>query len=352
MDAPTGTFIAFATAPGSVAADGAGDNGVYTKYLVAEMAVPGLPIEQVFKQVRNSVMAETKGRQIPWESSSLRGEFSFLPGAAPSVAEAVAAALKREREVQQAELQRLQLALERQQKQLEALGLRPQAPAAAQPVKPEVPAAPVKPVAVATVAPGTVTNRRLPQVGDSWTYRLSEPRRADGPKQREYVVQVAAVTPNAILDQYRVQNETSGEWAHGSGGYIVGLGRSVFAPYLFSIGTPGERGPVRVEMLDPACSGGFGYLCEASANVVGRESVKVPAGTFEAIKVVVEHNWRPISMVGMQFAAQQLGGRKLTVWYAPAAKRAVKFSSRATYGGIPPIETDFDLELTSYKLKP
>jgi hypothetical protein len=348
MDAPTGTFIAFATAPGSVAADGSGPNGVYTKHLLAEMPTPGQPIEQVFKQVRNGVMKETGGRQIPWESSSLRGEFVFHPGAAPTVQEAVAAALKREREAQQVEMRKMQSVLERQQKQLEALGLQTAAarpePAAAAPET-------SKPVITASAAPTAVVappRSRLPQAGDTWTYRLNEPARVDGPKQRDYTVTVSAVTPNAILDQYAIDLEKPGEWAHSAGGYIAGLGRSLFAPYLFSFDNTRESGPVRVQIVDPACSGG--YLCEGSARVTGREAVRVPAGTFDTIKVTVEHSWRPVSMSG-PVGAQHYGARTLVMWYAPAAKRAVKFSSRSTFGAYGPVDTDFDLELTSYKLQ-
>ncbi len=80
MDGPVGSFIAYATAPGSVAADGTGRNGLYTQYFLEALAQPGLTIEQVFKQVRNNVKNETSGKQIPWESSSLMGEFVFSPG--------------------------------------------------------------------------------------------------------------------------------------------------------------------------------------------------------------------------------------------------------------------------------
>ncbi len=76
-DAPTGTLVAYATSPGSVAADGSGRNGIYTSHLLKEMARPGLTIEQVFKGVRISVVDETAGRQTPWESSSLTGDFYF-----------------------------------------------------------------------------------------------------------------------------------------------------------------------------------------------------------------------------------------------------------------------------------
>ena len=78
VDAPTGTLIAYATAPGSVANDGQGENGVYTGELIKAMVQPGLKIEDVFKQVRSAVREATGGRQVPWESSSLEGDFYFL----------------------------------------------------------------------------------------------------------------------------------------------------------------------------------------------------------------------------------------------------------------------------------
>ncbi|MGC9963992.1 MAG: SUMF1/EgtB/PvdO family nonheme iron enzyme [Syntrophobacteraceae bacterium] len=78
VDAPTGTLIAYATAPGSVANDGQGENGIYTGELVRAMVQPGLKIEDVFKQVRSAVREATTGRQTPWESSSLEGDFYFL----------------------------------------------------------------------------------------------------------------------------------------------------------------------------------------------------------------------------------------------------------------------------------
>lgn len=79
MDGPVGSFIAYATSPGSVAADGSGRNGIYTKHLLQALKQPGLTIEQTFKRVRNAVMNDTQSKQIPWESSSLMGEFVFRP---------------------------------------------------------------------------------------------------------------------------------------------------------------------------------------------------------------------------------------------------------------------------------
>jgi len=77
MDAPTGSFIAYATAPGSVAADGDGRNGLYTQYLLQYMKEPNLSVERVFKKVRLAVVNDTALKQTPWESSSLLGDFYF-----------------------------------------------------------------------------------------------------------------------------------------------------------------------------------------------------------------------------------------------------------------------------------
>ena len=79
VDAPAGTFLAYATAPGNVAEDGSGQNGLYTKHLLAELEKP-VTIESVFKRVRLNVRKESNGRQIPWETTSLEDEFTFVPG--------------------------------------------------------------------------------------------------------------------------------------------------------------------------------------------------------------------------------------------------------------------------------
>ncbi|MCF8177587.1 MAG: caspase family protein, partial [Sulfuritalea sp.] len=77
INAPAGTLIAYATAPGKVAADGEGRNGLYTSELLAAMDVPGIKIEDVFKRVRANVVSKSGEAQTPWESSSLTGDFFF-----------------------------------------------------------------------------------------------------------------------------------------------------------------------------------------------------------------------------------------------------------------------------------
>jgi uncharacterized caspase-like protein len=80
LEAPQGTLVAFATAPGGVAMDGNNfSNSLYTKHLLANIQAPGLPVEQLFKRVRIAVAQETKRLQVPWESSSLMGDFCFKP---------------------------------------------------------------------------------------------------------------------------------------------------------------------------------------------------------------------------------------------------------------------------------
>ncbi len=79
INAPEGTLIAYATAPGSVAADGSGRNSIYTEELLKAMQAQGAKVEEVFKTVRVAVSRRTKGAQTPWEASSLIGDFFFVP---------------------------------------------------------------------------------------------------------------------------------------------------------------------------------------------------------------------------------------------------------------------------------
>lgn len=81
MDPPhgakQGSIVAFATAPGDVASDGEGRNGLYTAKLMKYINTPGLKLEEVFKMSRIDVLGESIGRQTPWENNSLTGEFYF-----------------------------------------------------------------------------------------------------------------------------------------------------------------------------------------------------------------------------------------------------------------------------------
>jgi hypothetical protein len=78
MDAPTNTMISYSTAPGKVAMDGEGKNGLYTSILLQQILIPNQHIEQVFKNVRKAVEAKSSGTQTPWEVTSLKGDFYFF----------------------------------------------------------------------------------------------------------------------------------------------------------------------------------------------------------------------------------------------------------------------------------
>lgn len=79
MEQGSGTIIAFATKPGATSADGEGSHGLYTEQFLNALSQQGLSVEEVFKQVRMEVSRKSGGEQIPWENSSLLGEFYFNP---------------------------------------------------------------------------------------------------------------------------------------------------------------------------------------------------------------------------------------------------------------------------------
>lgn len=72
----SGTIIAFATSEGATAADGTGENGLYTKHLVKQLDVPQ-SIESVFKKTRIAVQNASNGKQSPQEWTKLTGDFYF-----------------------------------------------------------------------------------------------------------------------------------------------------------------------------------------------------------------------------------------------------------------------------------
>ena len=81
MDAPAaqkGGMIAFATAPGQVAYEGDGRNGIFTKHLLAILkGAPHKGITELFLEVNRLVTQETNGKQSPWEHYSLTEQFCF-----------------------------------------------------------------------------------------------------------------------------------------------------------------------------------------------------------------------------------------------------------------------------------
>jgi tRNA A-37 threonylcarbamoyl transferase component Bud32 len=205
-------------------------------------------------------------------------------------------------------------------------------------------------VGKATVAAAVARSGGFPQPGDRWTYRLTQRDRTDDLREQQYVASVVTVSETIITDSYALEGERSSRVRHRRGSYLVASGAAFFSPYLplFEPLTPGASlGPIAVR--DGACPPD--YTCSATGRVVSREEIQVPAGRFDAIKVSVEELWQSASSSSGPQAAEMNGGRVLTIWYAPQAKRAVKYSSRLTVGNLAPFDANFDLELMSYQLK-
>jgi hypothetical protein len=80
-NAPTGTLIAYATAPDSPSS-ASGDNkrnSLYTEYLLKYLGTPGLGLNDLFTQVRSDVYEASAHIQVPWESTSTKSSFQFEP---------------------------------------------------------------------------------------------------------------------------------------------------------------------------------------------------------------------------------------------------------------------------------
>lgn len=81
FDAPPGSLIAFATSPGGVAIDGmGGKHGLYSQHLIRELSVKGARLEDALKRTRLNVRLDSKGMQVPWESTSLEADVFLFPG--------------------------------------------------------------------------------------------------------------------------------------------------------------------------------------------------------------------------------------------------------------------------------
>ena len=77
MTAPAGSLISYATSPGATASDGSGDNGLFTTALLQYIDEPNLSLLEMFQKVRTYVRENSSGAQVPWESTSLEGNFYF-----------------------------------------------------------------------------------------------------------------------------------------------------------------------------------------------------------------------------------------------------------------------------------
>ncbi len=379
MEAPIGSLIAYATSPGQVASDGAGKNGLYTQHLVRELGQPGLKVEDVFKRVRAAVRQASNGRQVPWENTSLEGDFYFRvpdraePGASAAEARraqeaeiqrAVAEAVSRSKEEAERERRRLEAAFaekleaEREAIRRDALeriaaaeraaqaaasrpagefpGPRPLP--ASQPAATPTPEEPADPILLAMsadfldskvkpVSDAVARALEAPprQVGDRWVYHR-EIRDGEAITRRNYVTwTVSAAGPDGFEvdtgdSEIPIQFDRSGNVR--SMPVQKGQGKVVFDPF-----DPRFRFPLTPGSSWSARSGEklaqYERQTESTVTVLGWESVTVPAGTFQAVKVsqVANSQWSP-------FPGQQAVSKRLThFWYVPQVRTFARYET-------------------------
>ena len=394
MEAPAGTLVAFATAPGSVASDGQGVNGLYTQHLLQAMRKPGIKVEDVFKQTRAGVRRDSAGKQIPWESTSMEGDFYFVQAVAPppvpapppldtarAVDEAFWSSVKDSRDgvelraylkrfpqgvhagaARQA-LQALEVAAARPAVIAAAVPVPPavapvvQAPAKAPPAVASAPAPtsvlPVRPVAVATAAatqpkppvrpaPAPArSNAHGYTVGDKWNYQVID--RWKGEVLRNYALQVHTM-------------DEDGRWATAGGSQFDAAGRLRKAVQAgewvreFSPTTArwwpgikvGDQQQHQYEVKHtPVNGGGWTNRVKTESNVVRRETVRVPAGEFDALRIEIKGKSEAVGRPGVGQFSQ-------TVWYSPELHTMVAFEEETFWDG--KLDARSRDELTSLRL--
>jgi hypothetical protein len=333
MDAPIGTLLAFATAPGKQTPDNFGSrpNSVYSASLAQHLLSPGLPVELMFKRVRESVVRETKQLQVPWESSSLQGEFAFKPGVNASTDtadpdDATELALwNRIQDSTRADEFRGYLRQYPRGRFVEQARARIVALSA--------------PVAAAPAVPSLAD--LMPRVGDTWRYRVSDQfrfgdlfvtTRVDA-VGADSVAETWTTTADAKVRTTRVSLKPSfnplPDW---------GAAPAEFAPYLQGTVLPAS-GPSAVGAQRRAVDA---VSVTLQPRWEGEEDVVVTAGRFRAQKLVLRG----------QSSGARAGAAVVVehvVWYAPSVRRMVKYQVSAYAGRTLREATTF--ELTEYKLQ-
>src|ERR1700743_961425 len=80
--APNGTLVMYSAALSSVISDNGGEHSLFVQELLKEIRVPDLMAEETLNRTRMGVTRASRQEQVPWISSSLAEDFSFIPGAA------------------------------------------------------------------------------------------------------------------------------------------------------------------------------------------------------------------------------------------------------------------------------
>ena len=280
MDAPNNTIISYATAPGNVASDGEGANGLYTENLLREVKMPEVKIEDVFKRVRLSVRLKSKGAQVPWDSSSLEDDFYFLPpaqlqklsqGEKDRLLNEELAAWDKARESKDPKL--IEAFLERYPggnfSELAQLALDR---ALAKEGEKKVEAA------SAAGNPYTKGSARTDidyKVGDTYTYRVVDAN--TGAERRKVSDTVTQITDGEVIaDSGRVTDLLGNLLRHRDGRRLTA---NQSYPLEFSVGKRWSSGWFVTTVA------GVRFRNESEFRIASRERLTVPAGTFDAFRL-------------------------------------------------------------------
>jgi len=212
------------------------------------------------------------------------------------------------------------------------------------------PAPSAEPTPVA-VAPAPAVERApastLPRPGESWTYRTSG-KWPTSPR-RDIVIAVESVRDGVVTDTLRAnaQESLAGDVRRAVGGrpgflawQQIGL---EYSPYLGAFRDLGTLGSLSDFATPDVDTWGQWY---SQAKVLGRETVNVPGGSFDAFKVEV---WSSRSATGGATQASIEPVRiHYLVWYAPEVKRYVKMQRRVLSAASREIEKDV-FELVSHR---
>ena len=328
MDAPIGTLLAYATAPGKPAPDGIGQRGnsVYTAQLAKHLLTPGLPVELMFKRVREGVVTESRQLQVPWEHSSLLGEFAFVPGlnASNDAAEADGSAETA-----------LWNSIARSTRADDFRAYLRQYPKGRFADTAQARIAELS----APVASAGSRTQLMPRVGDTWRYRVTDQFRFG---DLFVTARVDAVGADGIAETWTTTADAKVRTT------LVSL-KPAFNPLPDWSSAPPEFAPyLQASDAPPGASEAIGVQRQAIDAVSmtlkpawqGEEEVTVGAGSFRAHKLVLRGQ---ATRAGGQLTAEYV------VWYAPGVRRIVKYQVSAYAGRSLREATTF--ELTEYKLQ-
>ncbi len=303
FDAPPGSLLAYATSPGNTAADGEGANGLYTENLLREIKVPEARIEDVFKRVRLNVRRKSEGQQIPWESTSLEEDFWFIP---PKE-------IKRQSEEEQERLFKEELALWERIKEskdpkpfedyLQRYPSGKFTELAQLQLEKVLAAQGEKKIQLASSAgnpftKGSTVANTAYKVGDTYTFRILDLKtRAE---KRQTVQTVQRITESEVIFDNGLITDLLGNVLRSGDGRRFTPRQQL--PLEYAVGRQWHSRFMNVTRESDA------GVVDLDLKIVSRESITVPAGTFNAYRIEAS---------GLAVFKDRVTESRITRWMAP-----------------------------------